>query len=305
MRPGQVALGSRDIEQLIAVADSGSIRRAADLLGMTQPGLSKNLRSIEARLGIDVFERSTSGVRPTEIGTLLLRRGRQILLDLDAIHRDLRDELLSETGFVRFGAGALVAPIIASQALVQCRRDHPGIAVDLELSSPADLIARLERGDIEFYIGTVDGFVLAPGLISRMIQELEPVFFVRKGHPLAHKASLRMRDLAGCRVACVRTTTPFVRWWEAAVGEPMDIGFQCNDAEMVGETVETTDLVSFGSAELVARLAKRRSIAVLPVRGIDYRHRIQCVQPAMRPLSRPAQKVLRLIETALASENLQ
>ena len=113
-RPGYGALGSRDIAQLLAVADHGSIRRAADALGMTQPGLSKNIRLIEDRLGMVVFERSTTGAVATEIGTLLLRRGRQILLDLEAIHRDLRDELLSETGRVRIGAGPIPAPMISS-----------------------------------------------------------------------------------------------------------------------------------------------------------------------------------------------
>lgn len=301
MRPGQEGLGSRDIQQLLAVADSGSIRRAAEMLGMTQPGLSKNVRSIETRLGMAVFERSTTGATPTEIGALLLRRGRQILLDLDAIHRDLRDELLSETGFVRFGAGPLVAPIIAAQVIPQCRSDHPGIGLDLELAPPPELIARLERGDIEFYIGTTDGYTLPSGLVSRVIQELQPQFFVRSGHPLAQRAQLRLRDLAEWKAACVRVNRTFERWYARAVGAPLDIGFQCNDFEMLGEAVESSDLLSFASPEIIARLQARRSIVILDIPGIDYRHRVECVQPAMRQLSRPALKVLRLIETAFAA----
>lgn len=302
MRPGHEALGSRDIQQLLAVADSGSIRRAAEALGMTQPGLSKNVRSIEARLGMAVFERSTSGATPTEIGALLLRRGRQILLDLDAIHRDLRDELLSETGFVRFGAGPVAAPIIASQVVPQCRRDHPGIGIDLELSTPSELIVKLERGDIEFYIGTTDGFDLPGGLTSRVIQELQPLFFVRAGHPLALQPSVRLRDLAEWKVACMRINRTFERWFRREVGvQRIDIGLQCDDVEFLGEAVESSDLVSFASPEIVARLKARRNLVALDIPDISYRHRIECVQRAGRAASRPAQKVLQLIETAFAA----
>ena len=96
------ALGSRDIAQLIAVADYGSIRRTADALGMTQPGLSKNIRLIEARLGMTVFERSTSGAVATDIGALLLRRGRQVLLDLirvaDVLVENFRTGVLDRLG---------------------------------------------------------------------------------------------------------------------------------------------------------------------------------------------------------------
>ena len=302
LRPGQEGLGSRDIQQLLAVADSGSIRRAAEMLGMTQPGLSKNVRSIEARLGMAVFERSTSGATPTEIGALLLRRGRQILLDLDAIHRDLRDELLSETGFVRFGAGPVVSPIISGQVIPQCRREHPGIALELQLAHPSELIARLERGDIEFYIGTTDGFVLPAGLTSRVFQELQPVFFVRAGHPLTQQPGLRLPDLADWKVACVRVNQTFERWYQREVGVPrIDIGLQCDDVELIGEAVESSDLVSFTSPEILVRLKARRNLVALDIPGVSYRHRIDCVQRAGRPASRPAQKVLQLIETAFAA----
>ena len=103
------ALGSRDILQLIAVADAGSIRRAAEMLGMTQPGLSKNVRQIESRLGMPIFERTTAGTQLTENGALVIERGRQVLVDLQGIVRDIRDQGLGETGIVRMGAGPIAA----------------------------------------------------------------------------------------------------------------------------------------------------------------------------------------------------
>lgn len=302
-RPGQGALGSRDIAQLLAVADHGSIRRAADALGMTQPGLSKNVRTIEARLGLTVFERSTTGAIPTEIGTLLLRRGRQILLDLDAIHRDLNDELLSETGKVRIGAGPVPAPIIGAHVIARCQRDHPGIAIEMTIDHPAALTQRLEHGDIECFIGSCDGYSLPGGLAARVIQEVPLQFFVRRDHPLATKATLRLVDLAGTKLASVETTPHFVDWLAAACGgSAPEIAFQCNNYELLGQVVEDSDMVCCASPQVFARLQKRHDLVPLDFPDCDYRHRIHCVQPASRQLSRPAAKVVQLIEAALAGD---
>ena len=96
-------LGSRDIRQVMAVADRGSIRRASEVLGMTQPGLSKNLRLIEDRLGVALFERSTAGVKLTSAGKLLVERGRQVLLDLAAIEGDIDESASGDTGSLTVG----------------------------------------------------------------------------------------------------------------------------------------------------------------------------------------------------------
>ncbi|TFU03357.1 LysR family transcriptional regulator [Polymorphobacter arshaanensis] len=301
-RPGYGALGSRDIAQLLAVADHGSIRRAADALGMTQPGLSKNIRLIEDRLGMVVFERSTTGAVATEIGTLLLRRGRQILLDLEAIHRDLRDELLSETGRVRIGAGPVAAPIIASQVIARCARDHPGIAIEMDVGTPSEQFPRLVRGDIDMFIGNCDAISLPANIQARVIDEVEPVFFVRKGHPLALQPRVELRDLRPWKIAHVRLTAPFAAWYGSAAGVgELHTGFQCDDFEMLAEAVETSDMVSYASPQILARLQKRYAIATLDIPGIDFRHHIHCAQPAGRALSRPGQKVAQLIEAAFAA----
>jgi DNA-binding transcriptional LysR family regulator len=302
-RAGYGALGSRDIAQLLAVADHGSIRRAAEALGMTQPGLSKNIRLIEDRLGMAVFDRSTTGAVPTEIGTLLLRRGRQILLDLEAMHRDLRDELLSETGRVRIGAGPISAPVISSQVIVKCQRDHPGIAIEIDIGTPAEQFARLVRGDIDMFIGSCDNVEVPFSIQTRIIDDLSPVFFVRQGHPLTQQPRVALRDLAAWKFAHVRLTRPFIDWIMPATGvDALPTGFQCDDPEMLGEVVETSDMVSFLSPQLVARLQRRYAIVPLDIAGITYHHRVHCAQPAGRPLSRPAQKVLALIETAFTGD---
>ena len=139
-------LGSRDIRQVMAVADRGSIRQAAEVLGLTQPGLSKNLRLIEDRLGVVLFERSTAGVKLTQAGHLLVERGRQVLLDLAAIERDIDETTRGHSGQVTVGLGTVVAVELATDLLAETHRLHPGIALDLVVEDTGSLLERLRSG---------------------------------------------------------------------------------------------------------------------------------------------------------------
>lgn len=300
-RPSYGALGSRDIAQLIAVADHGSIRRAADALGMTQPGLSKNIRLIEERLGMTVFDRATSGALPTEIGTLLLRRGRQILLDLEAIHRDLRDELLSETGRVRIAVGPVAAPLVSKLVIAPCHRDHPGISIEMDVGTPTVQFPRLVRGEVDMFIGSCDDIDVPSSVTVRLLVDVLPLFFARSGHPLAGARNLPLSAVTPYKFASIRSGQLFSEWFRRNVGIAIDPALQCDDYETLADAVEESDMLTFTTPAVLEMLQRRHDIVALDVRGIDYRHHIHCAYPAGRPLSRPAQMVLKLIEGALAS----
>jgi DNA-binding transcriptional LysR family regulator len=287
------ALGSRDILQLIAVADAGSIRRAADALGMTQPGLSKNIRSIEARLGIPVFERSTAGAQLTDNGTLVIERGRQVLIDLQGIVRDVRDQALAEQGIVRIGAGSLAAPLVAKAVATDVFARFPGIAVELVIGNPFKLIGELERGAIDYLIGFAEGLTLPPTVQVRKLVTLYGSFFVRRGHPLAHVEDVSAPRLAEWPLALSNTYPRFLNWYREATGEPNPIvQFLCDDFDRICDVVENTDCVAVASFELVETLRKRRNIVPIRVAGFDFPHDVNFISMTTRPLSRAGTRVL-------------
>ncbi len=72
----------RDLHMIEAIASRGSMARAAEDLGLSQPAISKAIADLERDLGAAVFDRSTRGVQLTESGQVLLRRGRVILDEL-------------------------------------------------------------------------------------------------------------------------------------------------------------------------------------------------------------------------------
>lgn len=288
-------LGSRDIRQVMAVADRGSIRQAAEGLGLTQPGLSKNLRLIEDRLGVVLFERSTAGVKLTQAGQLLVERGRQVLLDLAAIERDLDESTRGHSGKVTVGLGTVVAVELATDLLAETHRLHPGVALDVVVDDPASLFEKLKSGRLDFGFFHFQAQGMDGEFVTKEILRTRPVVLVGRRHPLATRSDeVRPVDLVDYRIASPRIYPEFARWLEGVTGGPLKPALVGSDYYQIGELLERTDAYSLVSPTLVRRLQRFFDVAEVPIKGFDFVHRAHSVQAASRPLSGAAQRIMAL-----------
>ena len=287
-------LGSRDIRQVMAVANRGSIRQAAEVLGLTQPGLSKNLRLIEDRLGVVLFERSTAGVKLTQAGQLLVERGRQVLLDLAAIERDIDETTRGHSGQVTVGLGAVVAVELATDLLAETHRLHPGIALDLVVEDTVSLLERLRSGHLDFGFFHVEPQRAGGEFLTKEILRTRPVVLVGRRHPLVTKAEVTPADLLDYRIAMPKVYPTLVRWLETITGGTLKPALIGSDFYQIGELLERADVYSLVSPSLLRRLQRFFDVVRIPVSGFDFVHSAHSVQPASRPLSGSAQRIMGL-----------
>ena len=287
-------LGSRDIRQVMAVAEKGSIRRAADVLGMTQPGLSKNLRLIEDRLGVSLFERSTSGVRLTPAGAMLVERGRQVLLDLSAIERDIEDNSRGETGSVTVGLGTVIALELATALLAEAHRLYPGISVEVEVNDPGTLLEMLKAGRLDFGVFHVEPGGLGPELTAREVLRTRPIVLVGSQHPLAGQDNVELRDLSRYRITATRIYPSLQRWLEQKTGGSLKPALVGSDYYQIAELLQRTDVYTVASTGILKRLQRFFPLVQLRMDGLDFEHVAQCVQASSRPLSSAGQRILKL-----------
>jgi DNA-binding transcriptional LysR family regulator len=189
----------RHLRYFIAIAEERSFTRAAERLWIAQPGLSTQMRRLEAELGVQLFERHPRGVILTPVGELFLERARVAVSAADvalAVGRDLEAGVI---GSLRLGLAAEARWPLASELLLRFGRQRPGIELTV-VEAYGGMLWRDLRA------GRLDALVAPTGLGSADLRTLEFgsedwVVLVGAGHPLAGIGPLEAEDLHGQRIA--------------------------------------------------------------------------------------------------------
>ncbi len=201
MRMNHLAgLSLRDMEYAVAVADLGHFGRAAEHCGVSQAGLSEQVRKLEALLGCALFERTTRRIAVTPEGEALLRQARMVLgaarVLLDMAHS--RVDPLS--GPLRLGVIATLGPYYLPGLLREVRSHFPRLKLRVQEGLTDGLKRALLDGELDLVLlalpvqtlpGPADGMVADP-LFFEPFQAVVPL-----GHALGSQKQLRLQDLAG------------------------------------------------------------------------------------------------------------
>ena len=180
-------MDTRQLAAFCAVVERKSFSQAAERLGVTQPAVSLQVRSLEKRLGRKLLDRSGRRVEPTEAG-LALYRGAQRMLVLEG---QLIEELdAGEDGEVRgtlevgasTGPGSTVVPVL----LCEFQRENPGVAVSLSISDTQSVVDRVAERELE--LGVVGAARRHRGVVFEPFFQDEVVLAVPPGHRFAGRA---------------------------------------------------------------------------------------------------------------------
>lgn len=175
----------RHLNHLIALADERHFARAALRVHLSQPAFSRSIQTLERRAGLQLFEREGGDVRPTAAGAFLIERARRLLFDARCVDRDLALYRNRELGDTAFGVGPFPAATLLQQVLPPLRQAHPRVGLRVEVGNWVQLLERLRKEDIEFFIADTRSFTGDQTLDIRPLARLKGGFYVRQGHPLA------------------------------------------------------------------------------------------------------------------------
>ncbi|MFJ9416147.1 LysR family transcriptional regulator [Streptomyces sp. NPDC101227] len=194
-----VELEVRHLRALCAIADSGSVRKAARQLGMTQPSLTTQLRRIEKALGGQLFFREPTGSRPTPLGHTVLCRARPIVAEMRALVDEIATASVRERG-ARLHIGSTNSRAVAGWLRrLRIRLPETDTTIRTDVSANA-LLHMVASGQLDVaFVHEVEGAPLRvpDGLIEHELIAREPQFIAMSdGHPAADRAVVRVRDLA-------------------------------------------------------------------------------------------------------------
>jgi DNA-binding transcriptional LysR family regulator len=166
----------RQLEILLAVADTGSMAKAATRLAITQPAISRALADAEQTLGVPLFDRGPHGVEPTQFGRALLNRGAAAFDEIDQGVKEIEFLADPAAGELRIGTPAGIAEGIVLAAINRQRRQYPRAVYHVAIATGSALIEELRQRKIELGF---DGEAVPGGPdIDREVLYEEPLIVV-------------------------------------------------------------------------------------------------------------------------------
>ncbi len=185
----------RQLEYLVALADTRHFRRAAEKAGVSQPTLSAQLGVLEQRLGAQLVERSRSSVHMTPLGKQVLVIGRRMIQDMQEIRDVAAGQKGELAGTVRLGLPPTIGPYLLPRVLPEVRHAYPNLKLYVREQVHNALPAALSDGVLDV--------ILTPLPLKNSDFETVPIFreplfvVVANDHPLASKSHLERQDLTG------------------------------------------------------------------------------------------------------------
>lgn len=231
----------RQLEYLIAIADTRHFRRAADLANTTQPTLSEQLKALEERLGAQLVERSRTQVSLTPVGGQIVEIARRMLADAADIRALAKSRGNELTGVIRLGLPPTIGPYLLPQTISDLQKEFRDLKLYVREELASELPRGLEDGRHDVVISlspqTASSLIVAP--LFR-----EPIYLaVPKGHRLAKAQRVSRADLRGEEILALG---PGHQLHDAVVGLSQDVGAVLRH-EYAGTSLDTLrEMVAMG-----------------------------------------------------------
>ncbi|WP_223428040.1 LysR family transcriptional regulator [Tateyamaria pelophila] len=192
-------LNHRELRVFLSIARAGSINAAAELIGMTQPALSRSLRRLEASLGAALFQRHAGGMTLTSFGHAVKRHGERVEFETSRLIEEIRMLNGAASGFVRVGLVPSAVNTLLEPTLAAVNRIAPEIQVQVIEGAGDTMLSAVASGQVDFAIIGDIAIDFAPDVVVTPIGDEEVCVAARTLHPIFSKDHLALEDLTTYR----------------------------------------------------------------------------------------------------------
>lgn len=186
-------VGLRHLQFIVAAGRHRSFRRAAEFLHVRQSTLSRAVKQLEIRLGVDLFIRSRAGVRPTRVGEEFLETAERVVHDFDRLVSIADFQGPSKAGRLVLGLPTSFAVAVLRPVLVDYANECPGVDIHLTEKSKHVLITDLKADAVDLAI--MVGSVVEDGIESLSLWSERILVVAPQSHPLASRTFAYWADL--------------------------------------------------------------------------------------------------------------
>ncbi|MEV6072364.1 LysR substrate-binding domain-containing protein [Nocardia sp. NPDC052001] len=185
----------QQLSYFLAVAQTRHFTRAAEVLGVAQPSLSKQIRVLELELGAPLFSRARGNITLTPAGEALLPLANRILADVDTARLEVQELAGLRRGRVRLGATPSLCSGLLADILRRFHDAYPGIRLIVEESGSRDLVRDLTKGDLDLALVILPLAEDTPLVTSPILRDNLVVASQAGDDSLPARSRMRITDL--------------------------------------------------------------------------------------------------------------
>jgi len=253
----------RLLRTLVAVADNNTFSAAADVVCVTHAAVSQQMQTLEADLGISLFNRTTRTPELTPVAHEIVRRARKLIADYD----NLVPSVLADgglTGVVTLGVLRTTLTGLAPRAMAALKDKYPEVGLRLRPGLTSTLLTEIERGNLDAAIVTKP-HLMPPGIHFRELT-FEPMQLIAA------------KEETGDDPIALLTTRPFIRFDRSAVLGTLIDNWILSNRLQVSETME------LDSPEAIASMVQANlGVSIVPDLAVPPRERVQVKQLSLGP----------------------
>ncbi len=183
------------LRQFITLARTGSFVKAAGMLHITQPALSRSIKALEEELGQLLFDRVGKKIELTSFGEATRQRCESLVENAEAIRKSGRPTDAGHAGRLRLGLGSGPGAMLTTSILTNVANQHPNMRVDIYRANTEALVRMLREREVDALVVDIRSLKPAPDLKVDQVVEVEGGFMCRKGHPLARLSKVSFDQL--------------------------------------------------------------------------------------------------------------
>ncbi len=186
----------QDLRMIVALDDHGTILNAANIMGLSQPAITKRLQDLEKDLGVTLFHRMSRGVEPTPYGEIIIKHAHIILNQLRNAEGEVSDLSVGLGGRLCIGIPVAASTDLVSAAIVELLEKRKNVQVTMVEDYNIRLIPSLKRGNLDLIVGRLPKKTQFEDINIEGFYKESLQIVVRNEHPLAKRKKVTLKDLS-------------------------------------------------------------------------------------------------------------
>ncbi|MGA1804473.1 LysR substrate-binding domain-containing protein [Rhizobium sp. HT1-10] len=191
-----MAFTLRQLQYFVAVAEQGSVTRAAQNLSISQSSVTEALKELESDLGVNLFDRHPRGLSITHNGHQFLRHATKILSTVSDARTSFSGQKSASAGTLNIGVTSLVAGYVLSDLLARYRRACPGVEVSAIEDNGGYLEHLLVGGELDVAVMVISNLRDRMALQAEILETSPYRLWLPMGHPLVSADIISVADIS-------------------------------------------------------------------------------------------------------------